>query len=214
MRLLHLPLHARLDGAVHIKFFDLDIQHIADAVEALGGIEDFQQLLLFFNRKLQIGGDRIGQPGRIIHLHGRDHGLVVQRLAKLDVLLEERGGALDTALNSGRVQRRIAGGLHRSQQVSVGFLNLLDFAALQALDPDFDVAVLQLQALHDIDNGADLVDFTGFGLIHAGVMLRSQKDLLVRGKCCLQRLYAGFAAHYEGGHHKREDDHIADRHHG
>ena len=58
--------------------------------QPLGGIENLQQFLLFFDRKLQVRGDGVGQLGRILHAHGGDHGLVIQRLAQLHVLLEQR----------------------------------------------------------------------------------------------------------------------------
>ncbi len=85
---LHLALDARLDGAVHVELFDLDVEHVADAAEALDGVEDFQQFLLLFDGELQIGGNGVGELGGIVVADGGDHSLVVQRLAELDVLLE------------------------------------------------------------------------------------------------------------------------------
>jgi len=55
LRLLHLPLHARLDGAVHVQLLDLDVEHVGDAREALHRIEDVEQLLFFLDGKLQVG---------------------------------------------------------------------------------------------------------------------------------------------------------------
>ena len=51
---LHLPLDPRLDGAVHVQLFDFDVQHVADPVQTFGGIENFQQFLLFFDGKLRL----------------------------------------------------------------------------------------------------------------------------------------------------------------
>src|SRR5208282_6282955 len=78
LRLFHLALYARLDGAVDVQFFDFDIEHVGDAGKALGGIENLQQFLFFFDGKLQVGGDDVGELGRIFHAHGRNHGLVIQ----------------------------------------------------------------------------------------------------------------------------------------
>ena len=89
-----------------------------------------------------------------------------------------------------------------------------NLAALNAFDQHFDVAVGQLQALHDVDDGADLVDFVRLGLVDAGVMLGGQKDLLVRGQRFFQGAHAGLAAHHKRRHHVRKDDHVADGHHG
>ncbi len=91
---LHLALDARLDGAVHVELFDLDVEHVADAVQPLGGIEDLQQLLLLFDGELQVGRDGVGELRRIVVADGGDHGLVVQRLAELHVLLEQASDAL------------------------------------------------------------------------------------------------------------------------
>ena len=78
---LHLPLHPRLDGAIHVQLFDLDIEDVGDARQALGRIEDLQQFLLLFDRKLQIRRDGIGQLGGILHADRRYHGLVIEGLA-------------------------------------------------------------------------------------------------------------------------------------
>ncbi len=95
LRLLHLALHAALDGAVDVELLDLDVEHLGDARQAVDGIEDFEQFLLFFDGELQIGADGVGQLARIVHADGGDHGLVVQVLAELDVLFEQGGDAAD-----------------------------------------------------------------------------------------------------------------------
>ena len=59
MRLLHLALHAALDGAVHIELLDLDIEHLGDARQPVDGIEDLEQFLLLFNVQLQVGADGV-----------------------------------------------------------------------------------------------------------------------------------------------------------
>ena len=89
-----------------------------------------------------------------------------------------------------------------------------NLAALDAFDQHLDVAVGQLQALHDVDDRADLVDLVGLGLVDAGVMLGGQKDLLVGGQRFFQGANARFAAHHERRHHVGEDDHVPDGHHG
>ena len=121
LRLFHLPLDARLDGAVHVELFDFHVEHVADAVQAFGGIEDFEQSLLFFDRELQVGGDGVGQLRRIFHAHGRDHGFVVQRLAELHILLEHAGDALHAGFNLRRRFGGITGDAHGGLQIAFGF---------------------------------------------------------------------------------------------
>ena len=214
MRLLHLPLDARLDGAVDVELFDFDVEHVSDAGEPFGGIENLQQFLLFFDGKLQVGGDDVGELGRIFHAHGRNHGLVVQGLAELDVLLEERRDALhggfERLVGFGRVTRHAHRGLHET----LGVDHLQNLAALNAFDQNFNIAVGQLQALHDVDDGADLVDFVGFGFVDGGVVLRGQENFLIRRQRFFEGAHARLAAHHKRRHHEGKDDHVPDGHHG
>ena len=66
LRPLHLPLHPRLDGAVHVQLFNLDVQHVGDAVQPVCRVEDLQQLLLLLDRQLQVGGNRVAQPPNVV----------------------------------------------------------------------------------------------------------------------------------------------------
>src|SRR5215467_14018115 len=51
------------------------------------------------------------------------------------------------------------------------------------------------------------------GLVYAGIVLGSQKNLAIGGQGLFQSAYAGLTANYEWSHHMREDDHITDGHH-
>ena len=42
LRALHLPLYAGLDGAIHVQFFDLDLEDVGYAIQTLGRIEDLE----------------------------------------------------------------------------------------------------------------------------------------------------------------------------
>src|SRR5205823_13618772 len=78
----------------------------------------------------------------------------------------------------------------------------------------FDDAIWELQSLHDVNNCAYLVNFDGLRLIDAGIMLRGEKDFLVGGQRFFKGAHAGFPSYHERRHHVREDDHVADGHHG
>ena len=67
LRALHLPLHARLDVAVEVELLNLDVEHVGNARQARRGIEDGQQFLLLLDAELQVGGDGVGELGRLVH---------------------------------------------------------------------------------------------------------------------------------------------------
>jgi hypothetical protein len=58
-----------------------------------------------------------------------------------------------------QIFRRANGGL----EIAVGVDYLQNLAALQAFDQHLDIAVGKLQALHNVDDGTDLVDLVGLG---------------------------------------------------
>ena len=214
LRLLHLPLDPRLDGAVHVELFDFHVEHVADAVQTLGGIEDFEQRLLFFDGELQVGGDGVGQLRRIFHAHGGDHGFVVQRLAELYILLEHAGDALHARFN---LRRRLGGvtrDSHGGLADSLRFRDLQDLAALDAFHQHFDISVGQFQALHDVDDGPHLENVAGLGFVDAGVVLGGKKNFLIAGQSFFESAHARLPAHYERSHHIGKDDHVPNGHHG
>ena len=89
LRAFHLPLDARIDVAVDVEFFDLAFQDFRHAVQTILDVEIFEQLLLFLHRNLEIGGDRIGEFGGVFDACRGNHGVVVQTLGELHVLLKE-----------------------------------------------------------------------------------------------------------------------------
>ena len=92
----------------------------------------------------------------------------------------------DLRIHFGRVPRHSDRRLHET----FGIRDLQDLAAFDALDQNLDVAVGQLQALHDVHDRAHLVDLVGLGLVHAGVVLRGQENLLICGQGFFERVDA------------------------
>src|SRR5690242_3847246 len=96
---------------------------------------------------------------------------------------------------------------------ALGIHDLENLAALYALNKHLDVAVGELEALYDIDDGADLVDLIRLGFVDAGVVLGGKEDFAIAGKRLFQGANAGFASHHKWRHHVREDDDVPDGHH-
>ena len=210
----HLALDARVDVAVDIKLFELDFEDVADAVEALDGIDGLEQILFFVDGELQIGGDRVGKAGRVVTARRSDHSVVIQTLRELDELFVKAGDLLHGLVD-------LRGRLDAGVQQTDGGAEEAFFGSdgkgagpLDALDQNFDIAIGELDALHDVRQRADGVDFLGLGVVNGSVVLCGQKNLFVAGKSLFESADAGFAANDEGRHLLRKDDHVAHRHHG
>ena len=194
LRALHLPLHARIDVAVDVELFQFAVENLRHAVQAFQHVEVFQQLLLFLDGNLQVGGDGVGKLGGIVHARRGDHGVVIQALREFDVLLEEPVDALVTACSicgegsarwapaqRGAVEAFFAGDLH-------------GLGALHAFDQHADVAVGQAYALHDVGQRSHGENFFRLGIVHRSVMLRGQENLLVARQGLFEGAHGGFAA--------------------
>ena len=212
LRLLHLLLDARLDGAIDLEFVDLDLEHVGDAVQALEGRDDLEQVLLLVDADEQVRGNRVGELAGIVHAHGGDHGVVVQVVRQLHVLLEQGHDAAHRAFD-------VAGHFLLLRQhldddaVEAFVLFPLDRArAIEPFHEDLDVAVGQLQALHDVGDAAHGVDVFGLRVVDGGVMLRGEENLLVLRQGVFERPRRRRPPDHERRHHVREDDHVPEGH--
>ena len=135
-------------------------------------------------------------------------------MRQLDELFVEAGNFLDGLLHGrggldARVQKPDGGAektFFGSDRQSAG--------AFDAFNQNLDVAVRKLDALHDIGERSYGVNLFRLGVVHRGIVLGGQEDLLVPGESLFESADAGFAADDEGGHLLRKNNHVAHRHHG
>ncbi len=201
--------------AIDVLSFSISMSSIsATRGQAIDGIEDFQQfLLLLFDGELKIGAHGIGQFPGIVDPDGRDHGLVVQILAKFDVLLKQGGDPADQLLQLRTGFHLEVEGPHYGAEKTFLIGDGNDLGALHPFHQNLDIAVRQLEALHDVDYGADIVDLIGAGFIDGGVVLGGEKYLLVAGHGLFEGAHAGLTAHHERRHHVRKNDDVPNGHH-
>ncbi len=104
--------------------------------------------------------------------------------------------------------------LHRRNEEPVVVINLARPRAFHAFDEHLDIAVRHTYRLHDVANHTNGINILGSRLIHGCVVLRCKEDSPIAAERLFQRSNAGFTSDYKGRHHVREDDHLADGHHG
>ena len=208
-----MSLDASLDGPVHVELFDLDVEDVSQPRQPVYRLEDLEQLLLFFKADVQVGGHRVGELTYFIHLHGRDHGLVVEILRQLHVLLEERRDPLHELLQAGGADGAMGRSLHRHPKITFVARDFQNLAALHPLDQHLDVAVGQLETLNDARNGPHRVNLVRLGFVHRSIVLGGEENLLVACQGLFQGADGAVAPHHERCHHVRKNHHVPNGHH-
>ncbi len=214
LRLLHLLLDARLDAAVDLELVHFAFEHAGDAVETLDGRDDLEEVLLLLDADEQVSGDGVAQLRRVVDADGGDHGVEVQVVRELDVLLEHRDDAAHHRLDVGGHVLRARDHLHDDPEEALVFLPLDRAGAVDTLDQHLDVAVGQLQALHDVGDAAHREDVVRLRLVHRGVVLGGEEDPLVLAEGVFEGPDRRRTPDHERHHHVREHDDIPQRNDG
>ena len=90
-------------------------------------------------------------------------------------------------------------------------LDLFDQRALFAFNQQLDRAIRQFEHLQNIGDAADFVQIFCRGFVFGGGFLRYQNHLAFFGHGRFERFDAFGAAHKQGNHQMRKNDHIAQR---
>ncbi len=161
----------------------LSLSTSASRIEAIRvsrscGGEDLEQVLLLLHRDHEVRRDGVGELARVLHAHRGEHGVVVEAVRELDVLLEEADDLRHQAFHPGR---RLLGAGHQLDhdlRVALLLAELQGAGAVEALHQHLDVAVGELEALHDAADRAQGVDLLRARVVAGGVVLRGEEDAL------------------------------------
>ena len=172
------------------------------------GRDDLEEILLFLDTDLQVRGDGVRQPRRVVDPDGGDHRVVLEVVRELDVLLEQRDDPAHHRLGVGRRLDLLRDHLHRDAVEALVFLPLDGAGAFDALDEHLDVAVGQLQRLDDARDTAHRVDVGRLRVVDRRVVLRREENLLVGRQRVLERARGRRPSDDERHHHVRKDDDV------
>ena len=210
LRLVHLGLDFGLDLALQLEDLDLMRQEGRDELQPLVDIDCLEQLLALLRTHVRAVGDHVGEQPGLGDVARGDGRLWWNGCARLDVLLDL---ALDGAhqrlnLQAGRglfLEQLDAGEDERLRS------DELDQAqALLALDDGAHGAVLKLDDLGDLGQGADGVQLGWVAdVLRVGEALGDQRDRRAVGDGLVERLDRLVATDLEGHDHLREDDRFA-----
>ena len=211
LRALHLLLDPPLDALVDLQLVDLALEDGQDALQAVLGREDVEQVLLLLHRQHQVRGDGVRQLARVLDPHRGQHGVVVEVVGELHVLLEQGDDLGHHGLDAAARLHLAGDELHHHLEEALLLLELEGAPAVQPLHQHLHVAVGELQALHDVADGAQGVDLLRPGVVPGGVVLRGEEDPLALQERVLQGLDRAGPPDDERHHHVGEDHHVTQR---
>ena len=212
---LHLLLDAALDALVDLELVHLGLEDRRDARQPFLGREDLQQVLLVLDGQRR-GGRRWCRracrgPPRALPRAWRRSGRLLESLTycskramTLDISRLDPAAALGLARDQ----------LHHDLAGSPGpLLELERAAAIEALHQDLHVAVGQLQALHDVADGAEGVDLLRTRVVAGGVVLGGEEDALALDQGVLEGLDGARPPDHERDHHVGKHHDVPQGHH-
>ena len=155
--LVHLGLDLGLDPALQLEDLDLPGEERLDQLQALDDVGRLEQLLALLRGHVRAVGDHVGQQPRLGDVAGRDGGLRRHRGAVRDVLLDAGLDRPHQRLDLDARRRLVGDLLDDGDDVRAGRREAVDAQPALALDDGPDGAVLELDDLGDLGQGADLV---------------------------------------------------------
>ena len=210
--LVHLRLDFGLDAALQLEDLDLVREEVGDELEALDDVDRLEQLLALLGGHVRAVGDHVGQEPGLGDVARRDGGLGRHRRPVGDVLLDLGLDRAHQRLHLEAVGRLVGDDLDGRAQVRTRLGEAVQLQARLALDDGPDRAVLQLDDLGDLGEGADGVQLGGIvDLLLLRLALGDERDRPALGDRGVERVDALLAADLERHDHLREDDGLPER---
>ena len=172
---------------------------------------DLEHLLLLLELQGHVGSNGIGQTPRLIDARQRGQDLRRNLAVQLDVVLElGNQRALEHVRFAGRdIQLVLDEGDVGGKEL--GCPGLGQIGPRAALDEHLHRAIRQLQQLQNRGQRTDPVDVLEGRLVHIGLLLGDEQNLLAGLHRLVQRLNRTRAPHKQRNDHVRVNDHIPQR---
>ena len=181
LRLLHLPLNARLNRAIKLPLLDLAFENLDQTLQPTMQREDFEQSLFVFDRDAQLRRERVREMRRVLIAHGRLQRVGLRVGRKPHVLFDELRDALRERLDALACLGRRRRTPHGRSERAIVVLHANRRGALAPFDDDLDLTVLLLCGLQDARDCADGVNLRGQRFVNRGIVLCGEKDRAVGG---------------------------------
>ena len=178
---LHLLLDPTPDALLHLEHLDLGLHEAEDLLEALGRIDQLQELLAILQLQIQVGRDGVGEARGRLELTDVAQDLRRHLLVELDVALEGGVDAPHQGLELRRLRLALLHQLDVTGEIGLGLGEGADRGAGLALDQHLHGLVGQAQQLDDRAERTDPEDVVFLGLVLGGHPLSGEQQLAAAG---------------------------------
>jgi len=211
--LVHLGLDLGLDLALQLEDLDLAREEVADQLQALDDVDRLEQLLALLRGHVRAVGDHVRQQPRLGDVSGCNRCFGRDGCAVCHVLLDLRLDGAHERLDLDARRRPIPDLLDTSEDVRAGLGEAVYPESALALHNRPDGAVLKLDDLGDLGQGADRVELGGVVdvlLLSVSLSHEGNGSALRDGR--VERVDALVATHLEGDDHLGKDDRLPESH--
>jgi hypothetical protein len=181
--LLHLLAHLATDLLFHHHDLELAVENASDFFESFARNKSFENLLLFFDLEVEVGGDNVGETAGLLNVVGDHDHFERDLFIEFDILLEQTDYIAHQRLlfDGFFVFGQNSDALDLEEFVESG--KAIDSYSGGAFDQYFQNAVRQLEKLKNFGNGAGFVELVGFRVIGFSLLLRAENDSAVFEHC-------------------------------
>ncbi len=209
--------HARLQLLSQLQDVEFADDQLRQHLQALARRALLEHGLLLGHVDIEVGGDQVGQPARVVDVHGDDLQFVAERLGRVDDLQEVVRHAAHVGQRARIVLDLLLDQLDAGDHVRFLAHELADAAAGDALPQHAHAAIGEAQHLLDLHGRADRVDQVAVGglavAVGLDVPLRERAEDLVARQAVVGQPDQVGVGQDQGHHHRREDHGFADRQH-
>src|SRR6266508_4051885 len=211
--LLHLTLHACLNRAIELTFFNFKLQQLNQTLQAGLRGKQFEQTLFIFNRDAQLRSERIGEVRRILIPERRLQRVGLTFRSQPQMLLDELTNLLYQSVEASAFLVNNGCALHQSHEGAVCVFHADGSGSFAPFDHDFDLSVVLFLRLQYATQSTHDVNLIGRGLVYGGIMLSSQENSAVSGEGLLKRKDRPLSTDLESNLSERKNDDVADWNH-
>ena len=189
LRLLHLPFHTRLNGAVELALFDLKFQQLNQALQTRLGRKQFQQSLFVFDGNAQLRSKCISKMRRVLITKRSLQRISLRFRRQTQMLFDQLANFLHQCVEARSVFVDHWSAFDQRHKSAIGVFDSHGGGTFATFHDDFDLAVILLLRLQNPAERTHVVNLIRRRFVDGGVVLGGEKDGAIGSQRLLERAH-------------------------